>query len=140
MDAECIKKSTRPNLHKLTEVDLLKIINYYEPEWVDEKYNRDDMVAKIFKLWSEFILIDDNSNPIECLVCWDLLTNGNNMTFECGHKFHSSCIVKSLLIHSTDSYINKMSDKEIQGKFMIEYCCPQCKNCIDSIQFTKQCP
>jgi hypothetical protein len=137
MDTQCIKQSTRPNLHKLTEVDLLKIINYYEPEWINDKYTRDDMVLKIFKLWSEYVIIDNNSNPIECLICWDLLTNGNNMTFECGHKFHSSCIVKSMLIHSTDSYINKMNDDEIQGNFMIEYCCPQCKKCIDKIHFTK---
>jgi hypothetical protein len=137
MDALYIKQSTRPNLYKLTESELLNIINCYEPEWMNNKYTRDDMVAKIFKLWSEHILIDHNSNPIECLVCWDYLTNGNNMTFECGHKFHSSCIVKSLLIHSTETYINKINDKEINENFMIEYCCPQCKNCIDKIQFIK---
>lgn len=139
MNELCIKQSTRPNLHKLSELELLKIINNYEPEWIkmNDTYTRDDMVAKVFKLWSEYMLIDNNSNPIECLICWDNLTNGNNMTFECGHKFHSSCIVKSLLIHSTDTYINKMNDKDIQGNFMIEYCCPQCKKCIDNIEFAK---
>ena len=137
MDALYIKQSTRPNLYKLTESELLNIINYYEPEWMNNKYTRDDMVAKIFKLWSEYVLIDHNSNPIECLICWDYLTNGNNMTFECGHKFHSSCIVKSLLIHSTETYINKMNNEEIKENFMVEYCCPQCKNCIDKIQFIK---
>lgn len=137
MDALYIKQSTRPNLYKLTESELLNIINYYEPEWMNNKYTRDDMVAKIFKLWSEHVLIDHNSNPIECLICWDHLTNGNNMTFECGHKFHSSCIVKSLLIHSTETYINKMNNEEIKENFMVEYCCPQCKNCIDKIQFIK---
>jgi len=142
MTTECIKYSTRPNLHKLTEIELLKIIKEYEPNWDNNdklqlKYTRDDMVAKVFKLWSDYGLKDNNSNSIECLICWDELTNGNNMTFECGHKFHSYCIVKSLLIYSTDTYINKFNDKEINN-FKIEYCCPQCKKIIDSIKFIKE--
>lgn len=138
MNCSYIEQSIRPNLYKLTETELISIINNYEPEWItNNKYTRDDMVGKIFKLWSDHVLTDYNSNPIDCLICWDHLTNGNNMTFECGHKFHSSCIVKSLLIHSTDTYINKMNDKEIIDNFTVEYCCPQCKNSIDKIDFTK---
>ena len=144
MNSECIKYSTRPNLHKITELELLNIIKKYDPNWnnnvkdneLHHKYTRDDMVSKIFKLWSDNILQDNNLNPIECLICWDELTNGNNITFECGHKFHSYCIVKNLLIFSTDTYINKINDNEIE-KFKIEYCCPQCKKSIDSIEFTK---
>ncbi len=142
MDKNCIKYSTRPNLHKLSESELLDIIKEYEPNWIcnnDNKHNenlRDKMAAKVINLWSEHILQDNNLNPIECLICWDNLTNGNNMTFECGHKFHSYCIVKSLLIFSTDTYIEKTNDKEIET-FKIEYCCPQCKRTIDSINFDK---
>ena len=138
MNASYINQSTRPNLYKLTEIELLDIINYHEPEWIkNNRYTRDDMVSKIFKLWSEHVLIDHNTNPIECLICWDYLTNGNNMTFECGHKFHSSCIVKSLLIYSTKTYIDKMNDEEIKNNFTVEYYCPQCRNYIDKIDFIK---
>ncbi len=142
MDKNCVKYFSRPNLYKLSESELLNIINEYEPDWINNYTNksnifmRDEMVAKVTKLWSEYILKDNNLNPIECLICWDNLTNGNNMTFECGHKFHSCCIVKNLLIFSTDTYIEKNNDKEINN-FKIEYCCPQCKRTIDSINFDK---
>ncbi len=137
MNTQCIKQSYRPNLHKLTEINLLEIIEHYDKSWYNNKQNRDDMVAKVFDLWAKYELVDINSNPIACLICWDNLTNGNNMTFECGHKFHSYCIVKSLLVHSTDTYINKINDNEIQEKFKIEYSCPQCKKFIDSVELNK---
>lgn len=139
MNAQCIKQSTRPNLHKLKENDLLEIINHYDKTWYsnDNSQTRDDMVVKVFDLWSNYELSDCNAKPIECLICWDTLTNGNNITFECGHKFHSSCVVKSILIHSTDTYINKMADKDIGGKFKVEYSCPQCKKILDCIEFDK---
>lgn len=140
MNFMCIKQSTRPNLHKISESVLLEIINYYDKTWYisnDNSQTRDDMVAKVFDLWANYELVDTNSKPIECLICWDVLTNGNNMTFECGHKFHSSCMVKSLMIHSTDTYINKMGNKDIEGKFKVEYSCPQCKKLIDCVEFDK---
>lgn len=137
MEIQCIKYSNRPNLHKLTETNLLEIINHYDKSWYNDNKTRDDMVSKVFDLWANYELVDSNCNQVECLICWDVLTNGNNMTFECGHKFHSSCIVKSLMIHSTDTYINKINNNEVQGKFKIEYSCPQCKKCIDSIEFEK---
>lgn len=135
-----IKQLTRPNLHKYNESKLLEIINEYDKTWFNTNKTRDDMVSKVFELWSNYELVDSNSNPtnpIECLICWDNLTNGNNLTFECGHKFHSSCVIKSLLVHSTDTYINKMNDDEIKGKFSVEYSCPQCKKFIDKVEFDK---
>jgi len=139
MNTQYIKQSTRPNLHKISELTLLEIINHYDKNWYSDnnRQTRDDMVAKVFDLWANYELCDCNSKPIECLICWDLLTNGNNMTFECGHKFHSSCIVKSLMVHSTHTYINKMADKDIEGKFNVEYSCPQCKKLLDCIEFDK---
>ena len=143
MNLNCIISTIRPNLYKLSESELLEIIREHEPNWIcccDNRSNesvRDKMVSKVNKLWSEYVLKDNNSNPIECLICWSELTNGNNMTFECGHKFHSYCIVKNLLIYSTDTYIDKINDKDIQN-FKIEYSCPQCKRIIDSINFEKQ--
>ena len=133
----CVKCFTRPNLSQYSDLELLDIINEYEPEFESNtEYFREHLIAKIFSLWSSYVLEDNNSQPIECLICWDNLTNGNNMSFECGHKFHSSCIVKNLLIFSTDTYITKMGDKEIEN-FNIEFLCPQCKKSIDSIEFTK---
>lgn len=78
-----IKKINRPNLHKLNEIDLINIINLYDKLWHNKNKTRDDMVTKIFELWSNHEIIDSNSNKIECLICYDNLTNGNNITFEC---------------------------------------------------------
>ena len=136
MNINCIKHNTRPNVHKLSESKLLEIISEYDNTWYESKYTRSDMVNKIFQLWSEYELTDIDNKPLECLICWDKLTNGNNMTFECGHKFHSICIVKNVLIYSTDSYINYLDDKEKQT-IKIDYTCPQCKKSVDFVEFNK---
>ena len=136
-----IKQNTRPNLHKLSEKELIDIIINYDNNWKElenlEKISRTKLVDKIFQLWSESELYDYFDKPIECLICCDSLTNGNNLTFECGHKFHSLCVIKHLLVFSTDSYQNYIDDEE--NKFIkIEYCCPQCKKSIDFVQFDKK--
>ena len=101
-----IEQFTRPNLHKLTEKELTNIIIAYNYTALDE-YNtqkkipsRTELVDKIFELWSNHELKDHFDKPIECLICCDPLTNGNNLTFECGHKFHSGCVIKHLLVFS----------------------------------------
>lgn len=139
-----ITNTTRPNLHKLSVDELVQIIKNAEPNWSYENfYNsinnsnlRSKLVDKIFELWSEHELSDHQTNPIECLICTDRLTNGNNLTFTCGHKFHSTCVVKHLLVFSTDSYINYTNDNEINS-IKIEYSCPQCKLPIDFVEFEK---
>lgn len=135
-----IKQNTRPNLHKLSEKDMINIILNSNCVWdklsSPEKITRTELVNKIFELWSNYELIDYLDKPIECLICCESLTNGNNLTFECGHKFHSGCIVKHLLVFSTDSYQNYLDDPE-KKSIKIEYCCPQCKKSIDSLEFNK---
>jgi len=136
MNPNCIEFNTRPNVHKLTKQELLEIIIYWDDSWYQNYHTRSDMVDKVFQLWSECELIDIDNHPIECFICWDKLTNGNNMTFGCGHKFHSTCIVKNVLIHSTDSYINYIGDDE-KKSVKIDYNCPQCKKLIEFIEFNK---
>ena len=136
-----IEQSTRPNLHKLTEEELKSIIIKYKNKVSDEfneneKLSRTELVDKIFKLWSYHELKDYLNNPIECLICREPLTNGNNLTFECGHKFHSICVVKHLLVFSTDSYQRYLNDTDATN-INIQYKCPQCNKNIDSVQFNK---
>jgi hypothetical protein len=127
---------TRPNLHKLNVDELLQIIKDIETDCTNTN-TRSELVDKIFKLWSEHELSDHLTNPIECLICTERLTNGNNLTFACGYKFHSGCVVKHLLIYSTDSYINYTNDDEMKS-LKLEYFCPQCKLPIDFIEFSKK--
>lgn len=136
MDPNCICNSTRPNLHKLSETDLREIIYQWDSQWLKEPRNRDELVSKIFELWANKELVGIDSKPLECLICCDILTNGNNMTFECGHKFHSICIVKHLLVFTSSSYKDFLEDKE-KNNMNLDYNCPQCKKQIDSIYFGK---
>jgi hypothetical protein len=135
-----IKHNTRPNLYKLSQKELIDILENYDGDYKQlensEKFTRTQLVDKIFQLWSESELYDHLNKPIDCLICCESLTNGNNLTFECGHKFHSLCVIKHLLVFSTDSYQNYINDEE-QKSIKIEYCCPQCKKSIESVQFDK---
>ena len=135
-----IKQNTRPNLHKLSEKELINVIknNYNSWEKIENLENmpRTKLVDKIFELWSDDELNDHSNKPIECLICSDPLTNGNNLTFECGHKFHSGCVIKHILVFSIDSYQNYLNDNE-KNSIKIEYCCPQCKKSIDYVEFNK---
>ena len=137
---DCIKGLSRPNLSEFTDEELYKIIsdNSKSIESIKslkifEQYSREEMVRIIFSMWSAYELVDID----ECKICWDNLTNGNNMTFECGHKFHSTCIIKSLLFHSTSVYSDYLDDKE-KDSVSIDFNCPQCKKHIDSVKFTKK--
>ena len=136
----CICSNTRPNVHKLSEKQLLDIIMQWDGYWYNGKHTRADMVDKVFQLWSDREISNDiTQEPITCLICWDNLTNGNNMSFPCGHKFHSTCIVKSVLVHSTNTYINYLDDNEKQS-VSIDFNCPQCKQLIDCVGFSKSNP
>jgi len=136
---------TRPNLHNLTEKQLLEIISQREQFWIhsfgqnhnQSQPSRNNMVDKIFSLWSQENLSDTNGDSIGCLICWDPLTNGNNLTLECGHKFHSMCLIKSVMISSVDKYIEFSNDSD-KSKVDIQYNCPQCKNLIETCSYEKE--
>ena len=136
MNKSCIKYNTRPNVHKLTEQELITIIMEYDSDWILLNKTRNQQVNKIFELWSEQPLTDYANNPIECLICLDTLTSGNNMTFECGHKFHSNCICKSILVRSGDKYAQELEDKE-KDKIQLDFNCPQCNISIDKYIINK---
>jgi len=37
-----------------------------------------------------------NCEPIECPICYDTIGVTNNITTECGHKFHASCLMANI--------------------------------------------
>ena len=37
-----------------------------------------------------------NCEPIECPICFDCIGATNNITTECGHKFHASCLMTNV--------------------------------------------
>ena len=125
----CIKSPFRPNLSIHKDNILFQIIMEHDEQWLTPDKTRAEMVDKIFELWSKYEILDDENKNVECLICNNNLTNGDNTTFTCGHKFHSSCIIQSLIIRSTDKIIN-IINKEDDNKQSISYKCAQCNNII----------
>ena len=37
-----------------------------------------------------------NCEPIECPICYECIGSTNNITTECGHKFHASCLMTNI--------------------------------------------
>ena len=147
---DIIRQNIRPELDKLSDQELVNIIVQNDNDWYklknstnptnSTKIKRIELVDKIFELWAGYELVDssEKSKPIECLICCDILTNGNNLTFECGHKFHSICVIKHVMHHSIDIYQNYINDTELTlTQTNIDYSCPQCKKIINSIEIKK---
>ena len=40
-----------------------------------------------------------NCEPIECPICYEEIGLKNNITTECGHQFHASCIMKNVTLN-----------------------------------------
>ena len=40
-----------------------------------------------------------NCEPIECPICYEEIGVKNNITTECGHQFHASCIMKNVTVN-----------------------------------------
>jgi hypothetical protein len=120
----------RPNLAILDDDKLKEIINSVDKDFQFENINRIDLVNKIFELWSV------HSLNIQCNICYEFMTNGDNMTFYCGHKFHASCIIKYCIINAVDNYKNDLQNQD-KSDINIDFKCPQCNLLIENISFEK---
>ncbi len=133
-----LQTNTRPVVDKFTNEDLVKIITHFEPELNTNYLTRIDLVKKIFELWNEQELFDINSNTIECLICYDNLTQGNNLTLSCGHKFHSTCLIRTAVYKTAYTFDVCIKDTENNSnKIVIDCQCPQCNTSIDQYTFFK---
>ncbi len=133
-----LQTNTRPSVDKLTTEELAKIIVHFEPDFDTTNLSRIDFVKKIFDLWNNQELFDSNSNNIECLICYDNLTQGNNLTLCCGHKFHSTCLIKTAVYKTAYTFDVCIGDTENNtNKIIIDCQCPQCNTSIDQFTFFK---
>jgi hypothetical protein len=132
----CIEKSIRPDLTIYSDGELAQIVLEYDSEWYTPERTRIEMIHKIFDLWANFELTDNQSNTIGCIICGDNLTNGDNITLYCGHKFHSSCVIQSLLVRCANLLINGLNNKDI-ATIVLNSQCPECNSITNSYQFNK---
>lgn len=135
-----INSNTRPDTSKLSDKELIQIITNNEPKWLNSNIDssRLELIEKVFELWSNIELVDINGNNIECLICYDNLTQGNNLTLCCGHKFHSNCLIKNVVYKTSYTYDNCLTDTESNSnKIIIDCVCPQCNTSIEKFNFDK---
>jgi hypothetical protein len=43
-----------------------------------------------------FKKMSSTNEPVECPICFDCIGETNNITTECGHKFHASCLMRNV--------------------------------------------
>lgn len=135
-----IHSNTRPDTSKLSDEELIQIIIQNEPDWFRDNNSKTrlELIEKVFELWSNSELTDSNDNFIECLICYDNLTQGNNLTLCCGHKFHSNCLIKNVVYKTSYIYDICLTDHtNNSNKIVIECACPQCNIVIDKYNFFK---
>lgn len=128
------EQNTRPDLSNYTNDELFQILLLQNINYKIEE--RAIMVKYIFELWSNNVIVDYQQNSIECLICYENLTNGNNQTLLCGHKFHSTCANKALLVKCSELCINDYKNKNTDNITMYSNCV-QCSTKIESYIFKK---
>jgi len=115
----------KPNINNYTKEELLNIIenfkksndsNYKIDE--DEGKTKEELVNLTNDIWDNLSYGPD----VLCPICLELVINKDNLRTNCGHYFHSSCMIK---------YIVKV-------KYDENITCPQCRTIIynDSNQNT----
>ncbi len=133
-----LENNRRPDPSNLTDEDLYNVINHYDKDWLTNNPNHEryQVIEHIFYLWSNHNLLDKYHEPIDCLICYDKLSQGNNLSFECGHQFHSDCIIKFIIIKTSEKSIRDFADDKISD-IKLNFNCPQCCNLICSHEINK---
>lgn len=132
----CIKKRWRPDLSVATDGELEQILLEHDADWFTPEKTRNENINRIFELWAEQEIQDQLNNPINCTICYENLSNGNNMTFPCGHQFHSLCVIRAVSIRCSEKCITKLNDKDAPN-IELDYFCAQCNVKMDSYSIDK---
>ena len=59
------------------------------------------MILKVNDIWNNLVLGPD----IDCPICLEIITNEDNMITNCGHYFHSSCMIKYIVMSKSNNSI-----------------------------------
>ena len=137
MDVDIVIKQiltyrTKPDLSKYTLDDLklfLQKINKTNDSDRDENTNRNYLEDKIIQMWNSNPILDDNTNEIvECMFCFNPITNSDFITIKCNHQSHSSCFFKYLYVNFNE--INSKNNNSDNNEIKINnlFRCPVCRN------------
>ena len=134
---DCIYERERPNLSEVIDSALIQILLTHDYEWINPERTRVEMIKKIFEIWAEQEILDHTNNPITCTICYDTLTNGDNLTYPCGHQTHSTCAMKGILVRCAEKFASGLNNKEKQ-QIDLDCLCVQCNIQIVSYSVDKQ--
>lgn len=107
-----IKKRIKPDLTVFSTSELEKIIkeynNYYNDDIFEKKINnsRDELEKIIYDLWRNYKIVDDNNNVIDCSICLQPIINSDNLTLNCNHILHSSCLLNYIYTNISSNCIS----------------------------------
>ena len=133
----CIFKRDRPDLSEVKTSDLEQILLTHDYEWINPERTRVEMIHRIFELWSEKEILDQTNKPIICAICTDTLTNGDNMTYTCGHQMHSGCMSRYIIINCVEKFSSGMKNNDVK-ELEFDYKCPNCRVIFGSYVFKKE--
>jgi len=125
---DILKNKIKPNLTNYS-IDELKIMifNYFQNsnpndnlENIENK-NKFELDEIIIKLWNNYPISNNNSDIINCVVCFNPITNSDNLLMRCNHQIHSSCFFNYLFTNLTN---NNFNSNTLSNLFR----CPECRN------------
>ena len=102
----------KPNITGLTDEELIKIIKKDNELADTNNFSRKLMISKVNYIWGNLVL----DIELDCPICLENITNADNMITNCGHYFHSSCMIKYIVKSKSNNLI----------------CCPKCRTNIYS--------
>jgi hypothetical protein len=106
----------KPNITEYKDEELIEIIKKNNESTDTNNLPRDLMILKVKEIWDNLILGPD----VDCPICLENITNSDNMITNCGHYFHSSCMIKYIVKSKSNNLI----------------CCPKCRTNIYSEDVT----
>ncbi len=92
-----------------------------------ENKNKNELEIILTDLWNGFPLVDNQSNPIECSICFSYLTISDNLLMQCNHQTHSSCFFNYLYSNFTSINKNKTNILDSENKINNLFRCPKCR-------------
>jgi len=102
----------KPNIIEFTNEELIEIIKKDNESIETNNLSRDTLITKVNSIWDNLVLGPD----IDCPICLENITNSDNMITNCKHYFHSSCMIKYIVMSKSNNSI----------------CCPKCRTNIYS--------
>lgn len=114
----------KPNLSNFSKEELINLLSG-NSVCLDDKFedlNKEELEKIIHKQWEEHLIYNDLSEPIECLFCYNYITNSDFMILKCSHYSHSTCFFNYLCT-------NLQHDNKIDLEIKLNlFRCPNCRS------------